>query len=67
MTESDPSGGWWWNDEGQDSESVWLRGMLGTYQDLANKAISARIFGLCCGINLACPGVVGEITNALKG
>jgi hypothetical protein len=51
LTESNPGGGWWWNSSQQTSEYNWL-GMIDSYSKIATSALTARIFGICCGINL---------------
>ncbi|KAG9082862.1 hypothetical protein FS749_006510, partial [Ceratobasidium sp. UAMH 11750] len=79
LTESSPGGGWWFQgpeNQGsasnelpqgaQASEAVWLRTMLNGYDDIVERAVSARIFGLCCGVNLTAPGVVLDIATCLE-
>ena len=68
LTESNPTGGWWFESslqEGepglQTTESEWLDQTLHWYNEIAEKAISARVFGICCGINLAASHVVDDI------
>lgn len=53
-------------EHGQENEAVWLKSILANYKPVAEKALSARIFGLCCGINLACPNVIGDILEGIK-
>ncbi|KAG9101960.1 hypothetical protein FS749_001009 [Ceratobasidium sp. UAMH 11750] len=79
LTESSPNGGWWFEDASmahpsvrdqpaephQDSEGRWLSLILKPYTDIAKRAVSARVFGLCCGINLTAPGVVQDIAGCL--
>ncbi|KAG9077797.1 hypothetical protein FRC06_008711, partial [Ceratobasidium sp. 370] len=67
LTESNVAGGWWWDDDAQCSESEWITGILNKYSGIADKALSARVFGLCCGINLSVPGTVQSIADSLTG
>ncbi|KAG8732398.1 hypothetical protein FRC10_000947, partial [Ceratobasidium sp. 414] len=79
LTESNPGGGWWFqgtsgqplhNGEGhapgQAAEGHWLQAVLQPYNNISARAVSARIFGLCCGINLSSPGVVQDIAGGLN-
>jgi hypothetical protein len=65
LTESNPEGGWWFEANKQTGEGDWLKGMLEKYNKIADRAISSRIFGMCCGINLYNGGVVEEIAQTL--
>ncbi|KAG9080276.1 hypothetical protein FRC06_006841 [Ceratobasidium sp. 370] len=67
MTESDPRGGWWWEDGSRVEESVWLREVVGIYSKIVAKAVTSRIFGICCGVNLTAPGAVQHILDGLQG
>ncbi|KAG9098821.1 hypothetical protein FS749_002882 [Ceratobasidium sp. UAMH 11750] len=66
-TESDPRGGWWFLDGGQAGEKEWLQKTVVVYESIASKALSARIFGVSCGVNLTAPGTVDEILAGLEG
>ncbi|KAG8721235.1 hypothetical protein FRC08_014787 [Ceratobasidium sp. 394] len=67
MTESDPRGGWWWEDGSRIEESVWLQEVVGVYSKIVAKSVTSRIFGLCCGVNLTSPGAVQHILDGLQG
>ncbi|KAG8718791.1 hypothetical protein FRC08_004352 [Ceratobasidium sp. 394] len=67
LTESDVAGGWWWDNNASCDESEWIAGILQMYSGIAEKALSARVFGLCCGVNLGVPGVVKNIVDSLTG
>ncbi|EUC54397.1 hypothetical protein RSOL_045870, partial [Rhizoctonia solani AG-3 Rhs1AP] len=68
MTESNPGGGWWIDNEAQTDEAAWLSGLVGLYTDIAKKAVTARIFGLCCGLNLTekqtIPAILSSLANS---
>ncbi|KAG8737090.1 hypothetical protein FRC10_008582 [Ceratobasidium sp. 414] len=66
MTESNPGGGWWHGDY-QGDEAEWLVENLKLYDNIARKALSARIFGVTCGLNLAATGVISRIASTLGG
>ncbi|KAG9096709.1 hypothetical protein FS749_007904 [Ceratobasidium sp. UAMH 11750] len=67
MTESDPRGGWWWEDGSRIEESMWLQGVTGVYSKVAAKATTSRMFGLCCGLNLTAPQAMKHILDGLQG
>lgn len=58
FTEGNDGGGWWWStaadpDQAQQtSESQFLAQMLSPLNVLIRPAVSARVFGVSCGINL---------------
>ncbi|KDN47378.1 hypothetical protein RSAG8_03518, partial [Rhizoctonia solani AG-8 WAC10335] len=66
MTESDISGGWWTKPRESSSEADWLTLLLVKYKSIAQGALTARIFGLCCGLNLHHKTSIPGIQTALK-
>lgn len=67
LTESNPCGGWWFSTDAQESEGEWLKAMLCEYEGIATKALSARIFGICCGVNLMGAGVMSDLVETVQG
>ncbi|CAE6494132.1 unnamed protein product [Rhizoctonia solani] len=71
ITESQPGGGWWYTSEKdrrgkvQISEQTLLESCLGDLRPLAESAITARVFGVACGMNLPGEGVIKEIHDYL--
>ncbi|KAG9128203.1 hypothetical protein FRC07_003134, partial [Ceratobasidium sp. 392] len=65
VTEGNEGGGWSFS-ESQASEAQFIHQSLYLYDDIAKKALSARIFGISCGINLLATGVIKEIGTALE-
>lgn len=66
FTESNPGGGWWISEDGQDNEGVILESLLETYDQIAEQALSARIFLSACGLNLHGSGVMADIERAFN-
>jgi hypothetical protein len=71
LTESHPGGGWWYSSQygnqasSQVGEKEFLSNCLSDLRQLARSAVTARIFGAACGINLPGAGVVGTIAQYL--
>jgi hypothetical protein len=67
LTESHPGGGWWLASHTdptktyQVSEEDFLGECLSELRPLAERAVSARVFGICCGLNLPGNGVIKTI------
>ncbi|KAG9095658.1 hypothetical protein FRC06_009564 [Ceratobasidium sp. 370] len=66
LTESNPGGGWWFDNNAQNDEGDVLRALLKPYDTIAEKALSARLFPIACGLNLAGAGVIGRIREAFQ-
>ncbi|QRW17493.1 hypothetical protein RhiXN_02415 [Rhizoctonia solani] len=65
MTESAPGGGWWIEEGAQSNEAAWIKGMINHHDCMAEKAVTSRIFGLCCGLNLTEEGTIPDILQSL--
>ncbi|KAG8725123.1 hypothetical protein FRC09_008135 [Ceratobasidium sp. 395] len=48
----------------QDDERAFLELLVGAYAKPSENALSSRIFGICCGLNLLVPGVLDKILKA---
>ncbi|EUC59160.1 hypothetical protein RSOL_299120, partial [Rhizoctonia solani AG-3 Rhs1AP] len=71
MTESHPGGGWWHTSDkdrggkGQVSEKALLGECLDDLRPLAERAITARVYMVSCGVNLPGKGIVKDIHDYL--
>ncbi|KAG9085388.1 hypothetical protein FRC06_003634, partial [Ceratobasidium sp. 370] len=71
VTESHPGGGWWQSSkygslkQSQGQEDWFLQQCLYQVRRLARKALTSRLFGAVCGMNLPGEGVVNNIQNCL--
>jgi hypothetical protein len=66
FTESNPGGGWWFAEDAQAKEGEALELLLEPYDHIAKLALSARIFPIACGLNLAGSGVMGDVERTLN-
>ncbi|EUC54677.1 hypothetical protein RSOL_065070, partial [Rhizoctonia solani AG-3 Rhs1AP] len=71
LTESHPGGGWWYTSERdrggkfQVPEQALLDQCLDDLRPLAESAITARVYGVTCGVNLPGEGVIKAIHDYL--
>ncbi|KAF8750290.1 hypothetical protein RHS01_09347 [Rhizoctonia solani] len=72
LTEGDPQGGWWHTSaHGHQKDSTvceedFLSTCLVNLEDVAERAVTARIFGVSCGYNLKVNGTINSIVRFLE-
>lgn len=69
-TESDPSGGWWIESEGQGGQSmpnlVIDHLLIGALDHFAEKARTSRVVIIACGVNLLLSPIRKGVMEALQ-
>ncbi|KAG8720298.1 hypothetical protein FRC09_009791 [Ceratobasidium sp. 395] len=71
MTEGDPRGGWWHTSlhrnqpDSRVNEDKFLESCLRNLHGFGRKAVTARLFGIACGLNLGVPVAMQRIKEYL--